>query len=753
GFQAPGMAVRFTGSTTAAHFGGFWVGSGSFTFVRVFSSDTTATTIDSTTNLAQLGLAGLSYGGSTNWRDFNGIQINGSDDVGLQGLGVSYGGAVTITGVTAASAAGRLRYIEGAGISVTSASGFSGRLLLNGRASPVTLGANLTTVGRLAIYGSGLSLTGPVTTSGGAVTINLGAAGVYNNGAAGYSLNTSGNSLSITAASISNTTATNPIFRLGTGTLTLGGGLVRATVGTDSSTQSYTSSYITSKTIEAKFNTEGVAYYFSSNVATADSALTTAGLSNFFVLGAAALNATDLGYKTITSSSVTYTTGGLAERATGDFHWGDSTQPYTDNTHRVVTFRLADGHEVNFYGLTNPAMPATTPSWLSTSTSITFHGANSFNSGLSLASAGAISQATGATLSVTGGNLVVTGSTAITLTNTGNALGNLGGMASTGAISITTTSGGITLSGAVISGGGDLTLSAAGTITQATGSTLNLNGGKLIVSSSTAITLNNSGNHIGTLGGLISSGAIAITNDSRLILNNFTGAAGGTMTITVNKDAGLTLASNANSIGGAVTLNLCKGSYDSRNVTASYKWATTNQNLSLTAGDIKAGSGAVFELGSGTLTPTIASFSTPAFGTNLYFSNDRSINANNIKDVTNDPTAEYHSLGDLNDGLVAGGVFKDTTSSAVSNTGTLRLESNRVFAADTAGTTITFWNVRNGDVTARLNVKEIRFGGAQNSFSRFEHDVATAGGERAAMRILAGSVLRGNIKIGSAGLT
>ena len=169
-------------------------------------------------------------------------------------------------------------------------------------------------------------------------------------------------------------------------------------------------------------------------------------------------------------------------------------------------------------------------------------------------------------------------------------------------------------------------------------------------------------------------------------------------------------------------------------------------------GDIKAGTGAVFELGAGVLTHTIASFSTQPFGTNLYFSNDRSITANNIKDITNDPTAEYHSLDDLNAGLVAGGVFKDTTTSAVSNTGTLRLESNRVFAADNPGTIVTFWNVRNGEVNARLNVKEIRFGGAQNSFKRFDHKVDT-GPERAAMTILAGSVLRGDITIGSAGLT
>ena len=76
--------------------------------------------------------------------------------------------------------------------------------------------------------------------------------------------------------------------------------------------------------------------------------------------------------------------------------------------------------------------------------------------------------------------------------------------------------------------------------------------------------------------------------------------------------------------------------------------------------------------------------------------------------LTNDPTAEYHSLDDLNNGLTSGSGFSGTT-------GNITLSSTTVYAG--AENTVTFWNVRNGEVNARLNVKEIRFGGAQNIIS------------------------------------
>ena len=60
---------------------------------------------------------------------------------------------------------------------------------------------------------------------------------------------------------------------------------------------------------------------------------------------------------------------------------------------------------------------------------------------------------------------------------------------------------------------GDLTLNATGSITQTSGAgnTLSVTGGKLIVSGSSAITLTNTGNALGSLGALTSTGSIAIT--------------------------------------------------------------------------------------------------------------------------------------------------------------------------------------------------------------------------------------------------
>ena len=196
---------------------------------------------------------------------------------------------------------------------------------------------------------------------------------------------------------------------------------------------------------------------------------------------------------------------------------------------------------------------------------------------------------------------------------------------------------------------------------------------------------------------------------------------------------------------GKVTIDLGTGVYDasSTSVTAGFTWTTGGKSFDLTVGGIKAGTGNVFVLGAGTLTHNL-NFTSKSFGTNLYFSNDRSITANNIKDLTNDPTAEYHSLDDLNNGLTSGSGFSGTT-------GNITLSSTTVYAG--ADNTVTFWNVRNGDVNARLNVKEIRFGGAQNKFASFTNTATGPNSDTAPATILKGSVLRGYITLGSAGIS
>ena len=459
--KANGLDVYYTGAITG-HNATIVVGSGSFTFVNDRRQITSAVSLSNSTTATEAtngyGTA-PAFGTAGSDTTLGGLTISGSGGAArLQGLGVAYGGAVTISGVgTGAGAARDLRYIEGDSVTVSgAASRFTGVIQLRSTgSSSLSLGANLTTGGGLRINANGMSLSSNVTTDGGAVSIQLGTTGVYNNGTAtSFLLDTSGQDLAITAASISNTSANTKIFKLGSGGgLTLGGGLALARFPTPAGgTTAYTGTYIDSLAKYTDFSAAGVAYYFTSDdLGDAKSALTTAGITNFYVLPSAAIIARKLGTRTVSGQTYNYSSAGLAVRGEGEFYWQASGSTYTDSTGNATDITLQNGHAVHFYALTatSGTMPDSTPSWLSTSTSITFHGTNSFSSGLTLASAGAITQATGATLSVTGGNLVVNSSGSITLTRTGNALGALGALNSTGAIAITTGATAMTVGGAI----------------------------------------------------------------------------------------------------------------------------------------------------------------------------------------------------------------------------------------------------------------------------------------------------------------
>ncbi|MCX8502287.1 MAG: hypothetical protein ORO03_11480, partial [Alphaproteobacteria bacterium] len=260
--------------------------------------------------------------------------------------------------------------------------------------------------------------------------------------------------------------------------------------------------------------------------------------------------------------------------------------------------------------------------------SLTFDGVNSFSNGLSLTSAGAITQATGATLSVIGGNLVVTNSTAITLTNTGNSLGSLGAVTSTGAISITTSAGmtlnnnisaggaiGLTAVGVIFAetvtiNGGDLTLnSGTGTITQTAGKSLTITGGKLMVGSSSGITLTNSGNGIVNLGGLISSGAISIITSGAMALSGSLNS-GGAIAVTATS---LSITAGMAINGGNLSLTTTGGNITQ--TSGSTLTLFSGKSLSMTAsGSISLDeANAIWDLGAVTATGGVSIKS----GTNL----------------------------------------------------------------------------------------------------------------------------------------
>ncbi|MCX8501575.1 MAG: hypothetical protein ORO03_07765, partial [Alphaproteobacteria bacterium] len=105
---------------------------------------------------------------------------------------------------------------------------------------------------------------------------------------------------------------------------------------------------------------------------------------------------------------------------------------------------------------------------------------------------------------------------------------------------------------------GDVTLNTTGAITQTAGAgnTLSIaGGGKLIVTGSTAITLNNSGNSIGSLGALTATGAISITTGAGISLNGDI-ASRGAINLTATS---MVLGSAVTVSGGAVTLALGSG--------------------------------------------------------------------------------------------------------------------------------------------------------------------------------------------------
>ncbi|MCX8502232.1 MAG: hypothetical protein ORO03_11190, partial [Alphaproteobacteria bacterium] len=106
------------------------LGASNFIFVTNNRSTTSQTTIGSATVLpTAVTVATLTTGGLT-------VTTTGS----TTGQGLVYGGMVEISGVTSAMAAGNLRYIEGSGVRVTTASAFAGSLVLVGS------GAGFTTV-------------------------------------------------------------------------------------------------------------------------------------------------------------------------------------------------------------------------------------------------------------------------------------------------------------------------------------------------------------------------------------------------------------------------------------------------------------------------------------------------------------------------------------------------------------------------------------------------------------------------------
>ncbi|MCX8502224.1 MAG: hypothetical protein ORO03_11145, partial [Alphaproteobacteria bacterium] len=457
--NATGMDVFFTSGLTLLNGTGsardndgtIKLGSGKFTFVNDKRSVTSAKTLNNGSTSSDWGTGIGSFWSSTvsliGIADGITLEMTATTETAIKAQcdnqGVVYGGAVTIDGVASNSSPARnLTYIEGNGLTVSgSASGFTGSLYLVSRGTAaVTLSTNLNSSGELWIRGSTLSLTKDVTLAGGNLVLWLGNSGLYDNGTgAGFTLTATNLNLALTAGSIRNPAATQAIFDLGTGTLTTTGPVTVA----DSVTNSdpiFNSDYIHNSTEETWRTNVSVPYYFTSNGGSKK-----ANSVNGLWFDAAAMTAANLGSKTSGSNNIHYNTDGLS-KSTGQIFWRTAGSGDSLGTSTTSTLVLQDGHPVYFVDLTNPSMPSTMPSWLSTSSSIRFEGANSFNTDLILQSTGDISQSTDSSLTITktvvgmvttDHELRVTGSSFVTLGSAKNRISSLGVISSTGSILIT----------------------------------------------------------------------------------------------------------------------------------------------------------------------------------------------------------------------------------------------------------------------------------------------------------------------------
>ncbi|MCX8502246.1 MAG: hypothetical protein ORO03_11260, partial [Alphaproteobacteria bacterium] len=223
-FKATGSAVYFTGATSGNNATLALGATGSFTYVTDLRANSN-TEVGST----DIQLSGFTSGNSS------GVTLTGSHLTVKTGI---VGQAMVINAPSAAVNQ-KLSYIEGTSIIVSGASTFSGGLVLNTTSGgSISLGANLTTNGDLAIYGHSGNFTTMASStialgSGTEVLIDLGGIGGGQFRDSGNTLTVTGNGkLTVLAGSYSLTAATS--INLGSGTFAsvIGGGQDFVVTGT-----------------------------------------------------------------------------------------------------------------------------------------------------------------------------------------------------------------------------------------------------------------------------------------------------------------------------------------------------------------------------------------------------------------------------------------------------------------------------------------------------------------------------------------
>ncbi|MCX8501373.1 MAG: hypothetical protein ORO03_06745, partial [Alphaproteobacteria bacterium] len=422
--------------------------------------------------------------------------------------------------------------------------------------------------------------------------------------------------------------ATNPIFRLGVGTLSLSGGMAIADRFALPAV-AYDSIYITADN-DSIFTNSNSVYYFTSLTGDALSAAKTAVAPtdpNALWLDSTALDKSTLGIRRRTVNGFEYTTTGFS-LGSGDIVWkvtGDRV-----GTINNETLDWSNGRAVVFYGVSNPTLANTTPEWLSESASIQFKGANSFSHGLVLSTRGSISQAEASSLTVTGGNLSITQATSVALNNGGNSLGTVGAITTTGNLSLMS-QGALTVSGNLVANSGTVTIGlVAGSSLHLTGN-INSQGAISITSMGSAtvtasgtmsttaglVTLSLGDRSSATLGGAITTQGkvqLGLGRDSSLTVSNIStdgeiaislGTRGtmalsgdllakGLVDLSFGAGSTLTVTKALRSTGTGVTVELNDGTYDNLNgeaATASngLTWTHEATNLTLNLGKVRVG--------------------------------------------------------------------------------------------------------------------------------------------------------------------
>ena len=617
-------------------------------------------------------------------------------------------------------------------------------------------------------------LGGAITTSGGALSIDIGTTGVLATG--GHSLSTSNRNLSLTAGSVIGATNGTTVFALGSGTITVTG-TAAATV-TAGTTQFY--DYDPTELVHNQGSTRlaldpsaaGVTWRFYGEAVTAADRPE---INGEVWMNGGSLTAGKV-IKVISQTAVTRA-GLNISNPTGNIQF--KTLETIDAAYSQVL--LGDGHKVKFVAMGT----ANSPFVLNTmplATEIQFIGDSYFKGDLVLKAKnttvgltdGYITQDASSSLTVTDGRLVIASGYWVSLNNSSNRIGSLGSISAAATVEIATgalltltgdlSGAQINLSGDGIKFGRSLTVSNGnlsltspnGAISQEVGALVSFGfQRRLIVNSSSSITLTHPDNVLGSLGLLKSSGAITIASASVLnLLGNID--AGGAVSMTSSQAmeiaqnqgisfksggafrltaTGLRIGSPVTSSGGAVTINLGEGLYFSSTGTPiatspSYGWTTTNQDMTIIAGSIQFGTGTFVDVGT-------AKFRTSYAPKNL-FKGERIYISNGFSDAEksrireNDADADFHTVTELNLGILASNFSSAATALSDADgpyyTGDIRFEGGtRSFPSPTA--TITFWNVRGSAVNVLADTKPfperplfngtIRFDGSQNSFSSF----------------------------------